>query len=49
MLLTTFFLYTSLLIPEEKGLIKEDILNDMAFQQVWSHLENKDISKEYVS
>ena len=48
MLLTTLFLYTSLLIPEEKGLIKEDILNDMAFQQVWSHLENKDISKEYV-
>ena len=28
--------------------IKEGVLNDMAFQQVWSHLENKDISKEYV-
>ena len=48
MLLTTLFLYTSLLISEEKGLIKEGVLNDMAFQQVWSHLENKDISKEYV-
>ena len=48
MLLTTLFLYTSLLISEEKGLIKEGVLNDMAFQQVWSHLDNKDISKEYV-
>ena len=47
MLLSTLFLCISLLISEEMGL-REDVLNDMAFQQVWTYLENKDISKEYV-
>ena len=47
MLLSALFLFISLLISEEMGL-REDVLNDMAFQQVWTYLENKDISKEYV-
>ena len=47
MILSTLFLFISLLISEEMGL-REDVLNDMAFQQVWTYLENKDISKEYV-
>ena len=38
----------SLLFAGDEKALREDVLNDPAFQQVWSYLENKDVSKEYV-
>jgi len=38
----------SLLFAGDEEALREDVLNDPAFQQVWSYLENKDVSREYV-
>jgi len=38
----------SLLFAGDEEALQEDVLNDPAFQQVWSYLENKDVSKDYV-
>ena len=38
----------SLLLAGDEEALREDVLNDPAFQQVWSYLENKDVSREYV-
>jgi len=44
-----FLLVTlSVLFSGNEKALREDILNDPAFQQVWPYLENKDIPKEYV-
>ena len=41
-------LIISLLFAGDEEALREDVLNDPAFQQVWSYLENKDVSREYV-
>ena len=38
----------SLLFAGDEEALQEDALNDPAFQKVWSYLENKDVSKDYV-
>ena len=38
----------SLLFAGDEEALREDVLNDPAFQHVWSYLENKDVSKDYV-
>ena len=38
----------SLLFAGDEEALREDVLNDPAFQQVWSYLENKAVSREYV-
>ena len=38
----------SLLFAGDEEALQEDVLNDPAFQKVWSYLENKDVSKDYV-
>ena len=44
-----FLLVTlSVLFAGDEKALREDILNDPAFQQVWPYLENKEIPKDYV-
>jgi membrane-bound lytic murein transglycosylase B len=38
----------SLLFAGDEEALREDVLNDPAFQQVWSYLENKAVPREYV-
>ena len=38
----------SVLFAGDEKALREDILNDLAFQRVWTFLENKDIPKDYV-
>ena len=38
----------SVLFAEDEKVLREDILNDPAFQQVWAYLENKGVPKNYV-
>ena len=38
----------SLLFAGDEEVLREDVLNDPAFQQVWSYLENKAVPREYV-
>ena len=46
----SLFLMTALsvLFAGDEKALREDILNDPAFQRVWTFLENKDIPKDYV-
>ena len=49
LLRSLFFLVTiSVLLAGDEEALREDVLNDPAFQQVWTYLENKDIPKDYV-
>ena len=38
----------SLLFAGDEEALREDVLNDPAFQKVWSQLENKGVPKNYV-
>ena len=50
MLLAALFLIVSLFIlGDEEVQLDNNILNDIAYQKVWDHLEDKDISKEYIT
>ena len=48
MLLVVPFLFISLFIYGDEEALVGDMLNDTAFKEVWGHLAEKDISKEYV-
>ena len=49
LLRSLFLLVTiSVLFAGDEEALREDVLNDPAFQQVWSYLENKDVPKDYV-
>ena len=39
---------TAILFAGDKEALKEDVLNDPAFQKVWYYLENKDVPKDYI-
>ena len=38
----------SLLFAGDEEALREDVLNDPAFKQVWAYLGNKDVPKDYV-
>ena len=38
----------SLLFAGDEEALREDVLNDPAFQQVWAYLGNKDVPRDYV-
>ena len=41
-----FMVIITMLIAGDKEALREDVLNDPAFQKVWSYLENKDVPKD---
>ena len=44
-----FFMFIiTILFSGEKEALREDVLNDPAFQKVWFYLENKDVPKDYI-
>ena len=38
----------SVLLAGDEEALRDDVLNDPAFQRVWTYLENKDVPKDYV-
>ncbi len=48
MRLILFMIITAILFAGDKEALKEDVLNDPAFQKVWSYLEHKDVPKDYI-
>ena len=48
MRLLFFMVIINMLFAGDKEALREDVLNDPAFQKVWSYLENKDVPKDYI-
>ena len=46
LLFLTFII--TILFAGDKEALREDVLNDPAFQKVWFYLENKDVPKDYI-
>ncbi|MCS5615130.1 MAG: lytic murein transglycosylase [Candidatus Marinimicrobia bacterium] len=43
-----FMVIITILFAGDKEALREDVLNDPAFQKVWSYLEDKDVPKDYI-
>ena len=43
-----FTFIITILFAGDKEALREDVLNDPAFQKVWFYLENKDVPKDYI-
>jgi membrane-bound lytic murein transglycosylase B len=43
-----FMVIITILFAGDKEALRQDILNDPAFQKVWSYLEDKDVPKDYI-
>ena len=48
MRLLFFMVIITMLFAGDKEALREDVLNDPAFQKVWFYLENKDVPKDYI-
>ena len=48
MRLLFFMVIITILFAGDKEALRQDILNDPAFQKVWSYLEDKDVPKDYI-
>ena len=46
LLFLTFII--TILFAGDKEALREDVLNDPAFQKVWFYLEKKDVPKDYI-